>query len=213
MKTLEKYATLSYTIDGLGVLSARVRAIHQQFRVNERIKAREVRVIADAGENLGVLPVPEALALAKERDLDLVEVDPHGTPPVCRVLDYGKWKYKQSKKERDAHKHQKGLLLREVRMRPHISEHDLERKVRLAERLLREGDKVKVTVRFRGREMAHPETGQALLERFCGQLKDLAAVDRGANMQGRFLTAILAPTNKKPSKAVKEAPEQPVDQA
>ncbi len=94
-------------------------------------------------------------------------------------------------------------------MRPHISDHDLERKVRLAERLLREGDKVKVTVRFRGREMAHPETGQALLQRFCGQLEDLAAVDRGANMQGRFLTAILAPTNKKVPKAVKEAGEKP----
>jgi translation initiation factor IF-3 len=97
-------------------------------------------------------------------------------------------------------------------MRPHISDHDLERKVRLAQRLLQEGDKVKVTVRFRGREMAHPETGRALLERFCGQLKDLAAVDRGANMQGRFLTTILAPTNKKASKVAKEAGEGPVDQ-
>jgi translation initiation factor IF-3 len=97
-------------------------------------------------------------------------------------------------------------------MRPHISEHDLERKVRLAQRLLREGDKVKVTVRFRGREMAHPETGQVLLERFCDQLKDLAAVDRGANMQGRFLTAILAPTNKKAAKVVKEAREESVGQ-
>lgn len=97
-------------------------------------------------------------------------------------------------------------------MRPHISDHDLERKVRLAQRLLQEGDKVKVTVRFRGREMAHPETGRALLERFCGQLKDLAAVDRGANMQGRFLTTILAPTNKKPPKADKETGEEPVDQ-
>ncbi len=103
-------------------------------------------------------------------------------------------------------------MLREVRMRPHIGEHDLERKVRLAQRLLQEGDKVKVTVRFRGREMAHPETGRALLERFCGQLKDLAAVDRGANMQGRFLTTILAPTNKKPPKVVKEAGEEPVGQ-
>jgi translation initiation factor IF-3 len=212
LKSVEKYATLSYTVDGWAVLSARVRAIQQQLRVNERIKAREVRVIADAGENLGVLPVAQALAVAKERDLDLVEVDPHGVPPVCRLLDYGKWKYKQSKKERDAHKHQKGLLLREVRMRPHISEHDLERKVRLAERLLREGDKVKVTVRFRGREMVHPETGQALLERFCGQLKDLAAVDRGANMQGRFLTAILAPSNKAAARVVKEAREERVGQ-
>ena len=152
------------------------------------------------------------MALAKERDLDLVEVDPHVDPPVCRLLDYGKWKYKQSKKEHDSHKHQKGLLLREVRMRPHISDHDLERKVRLAERLLREGDKVKVTIRFRGREMAHPETGHALLDRFCSQLKDMAAVDRAANMQGRFLATILAPTNKKPPKVVKEVGEEPVVQ-
>lgn len=161
---------------------------------------------------MGVLPSSQALALAKERDLDLVEVDPHADPPVCRLLDYGKWKYRQSKKDRDSHKHQKGLLLREVRMRPHISEHDLERKVRLAERLLREGDKVKVTVRFRGREMAHPETGWALLGRFCAQLKDMAAVDREGNMQGRFLAAILAPTNKKAARAVKEASEEQVGQ-
>lgn len=212
MKTVEKYATLSHTVDGQGVLSARVRVIQQRFRVNEGIKAREVRVIGDAGENLGALPISQALAVAKERDLDLVEVDPHGTPPVCRLLDYGKWKYQQSKKERDAHKHQKGLLLREVRMRPHISDHDLERKVRLAERLLQDGDKVKVTVRFRGREMAHPETGRALLERFCGRLEELAAVDRSANMQGRFLTTILAPTNKKARKAVKETKEEPAGQ-
>lgn len=103
-------------------------------------------------------------------------------------------------------------MLREVRMRPHIGEHDLERKVQVAERLLREGDKVKVTVRFRGREMAHPETGRALLERFCGRLKDLAAVDRGTNMQGRFLTTILAPTSKKPPKEVTETREEPVGQ-
>jgi len=161
---------------------------------------------------VGVVPSSQALALAKERDLDLVEVDPHADPPVCRLLDYGKWKYKQSKKEHDSHKHQKGLLLREVRMRPHIGEHDLERKVRLAERLLREGDKVKVTVRFRGREMAHPETGRALLDRFCAQLKDMAAVDRAANMQGRFLATILAPTNKKAPKVVKEVGEERVGQ-
>ncbi|MGQ9572342.1 MAG: translation initiation factor IF-3 [Dehalococcoidia bacterium] len=189
-----------------------VRIIHRQFRVNEGIKAREVRVIGDDGANLGVLATPQALALAKERDLDLVEVDPHAVPPVCRILDYGKLKYKQSKKERDAHKHQKGLLLREVRMRPHISEHDLERKVRLAERLLREGDKVKVTVRFRGREMVHPETGQALLERFCGQLRDLAAVDKMPSMQGRFLSAILAPASKKPAKAPVEDEKERVGQ-
>src|SRR4030067_153345 len=100
---------------------------------------------------------PRALAAAKERDLDLVEVDPHGSPPVCRLLDFGTWRYQQAKKEREGRKHQKGLMVHEVRMRPHISGHDMERKVRLAERFLREGDRVKVTVMLRGREGARPE--------------------------------------------------------
>jgi len=158
------------------------------------------------------LLLPEALAVAKERDLDLVEVDPHGNPPVCRVLDYGKWKFAQAKKDRDARKHQKGLVTHEVRMRPHISDHDMERKVRLAERLLGEGDKVKVTVMFRGREMAHPETGRALLERVCGLLKERAAIDTPANMQGRFLSAILSPTNKRAVKVGQETRERSIAQ-
>lgn len=148
------------------------------------------------------MSLPEALSLARERDLDLVEVDPHSDPPVCRLLDYGKWKYEQSKKDRGARKHQKGAMVHEVRMRPHISDHDMERKVRLAERLLREGDKVKVTVMFRGREMAHPETGRHLLERVCDQLDQLSAVEKPPSMQGRFLSTVLAPAHKKAPGAV-----------
>jgi translation initiation factor IF-3 len=142
-----------------------------------------------------------------------VEVDPHGSPPVCRILDYGKWKFEQAKKDRDSRKHQKGLVIHEVRMRPHISDHDMERKVRLAERLLGGGDKVKVTVMFRGREMAHPETGRALLERVCSLLKEMAAIDAPANMQGRFLSTILSPTNKKPVKVTQEAREESIAQS
>jgi len=145
-----------------------------------------------------VLPIAQALTVAKERDLDLVEVDPHGSPPVCRLLDFGTWKYQQAKKEREGRKHQKGLMVHEVRMRPHISEHDMERKVRLAERFLREGDRVKVTVMYRGREMEY--------------LKEVAAIDRQANMEGRFLSIILAPTNKKVPKAAQVTGEQQVAQ-
>jgi translation initiation factor IF-3 len=159
-----------------------------------------------------VLPIAQALTVAKERDLDLVEVDPHGSPPVCRLLDFGTWRYQQAKKEREGRKHQKGLMVHEVRMRPHISEHDMERKVRLAERFLREGDRVKVTVMFRGREMAHPETGRAVLDRVLEHLRDLSAIDRPANMEGRFLSAILAPTNKKMPKPARVTGEQQVVQ-
>jgi translation initiation factor IF-3 len=150
----------------------------------------------------------QALTAAKERDLDLVEVDPHGSPPVCRLLDFGTWRYQQAKKEREGRKHQKGLMVHEVRMRPHIGEHDMERKVRLAERFLREGDRVKVTVMYRGREMAHLETGRAVLDRVLEHLKEVAAIDRQANMEGRFLSIILAPTNKKVLKPAQIAGEQ-----
>ena len=159
-----------------------------------------------------MLPIAQALTVAKERDLDLVEVDPHGSPPVCRLLDFGTWKYQQAKKEREGRKHQKGLMVHEVRMRPHISEHDMERKVRLAERFLREGDRVKVTVMYRGREMAHLETGRAILGRVLEYLKEVAAIDRQANMEGRFLSIILAPTNKKVPKAAQVTGEQQVAQ-
>jgi translation initiation factor IF-3 len=155
-----------------------------------------------------VLPMAQALTVAKERDLDLVEVDPHGSPPVCRLLDFGTWRYQQAKKEREGRKHQKGLMVHEVRMRPHIGEHDMERKVRLAERFLREGDRVKVTVMYRGREMAHLETGRAVLDRVLEHLKEVAAIDRQANMEGRFLSIILAPTNKKVLKPAQIAGEQ-----
>ncbi len=146
---------------------------------------------------MGLMSLPDALTLAREGDLDLVEVDPHSDPPVCRLLDYGKWKYEQAKKERGTRKHQKGAMVHEVRMRPHISDHDMERKVRLAERLLGEGDKVKVTVMFRGREMAHPETGRNLLERVCERLDRLSAIEKPPSMQGRFLSTVLAPAHKK----------------
>lgn len=142
---------------------------------------------------MGVIPLPDALTMARDSGLDLVEVDPNGSPPVCRVLDYGKWKYQQAKKERDARKHQRGAMIHEVRMRPRIGQHDMDLKVRIAERLLGEGDKVRVSVMFRGREMTHIEIGQEVLGRALERLKEVATIERPPAMEGRFLSVILTP--------------------
>ena len=137
---------------------------------------------------------------AREAGLDLVEVDANGNPPVCRLLDYGKWKYEQAKKERDARKHQRGTMVHEVRLRPRTGQHDIDLKVRTVERLLAEGDKVKLSVMFRGREMSHPEVGQEVLDRALGRLGEAASVEKPPGMEGRFLSVILTPTVKKPTK-------------
>jgi translation initiation factor IF-3 len=136
----------------------------------------------------------------------LVEVDPNGSPPVCRVLDYGKYKYQQAKRERDARKHQKGGMLHEVRMRPRIGQADMDRKVALVDRLLAEGDKVKLAVMFRGREMTHPEVGREVLNRALEALGETAVVEKPPSMEGRFLTVILTP-------GVKKAPTPKADRA
>lgn len=139
----------------------------------------------------------QAMNIARESGLDLVEVDPNGSPPVCRILDYGKWKYQQAKKDRDARKHHKGGMIHEVRMRPRIGRADMERKVSLVERLLAEGDKVKVAVMFRGREMSHPEIGRQILEQALKSLTEVAVMERPPSMEGRFLNVILTPSVKK----------------
>lgn len=156
------------------------------------------------------MPLPDALSTAREAGLDLVEVDPNGSPPVCRVLDYGKWKYQQAKKERDARKHQRGTMIHEVRMRPRIGQHDMELKVRIAERLLAEGDKVKLSVRFRGREMSHPEIGEEVLARALEQLKEAALPEKRPSMEGRALTVILTPTARKAAKPEEREVEEAV---
>jgi translation initiation factor IF-3 len=154
---------------------------------------REVLLIDDEGQKLGVLPTYQALEMARERDLDLVEVAPNANPPVCRILDYGKFKYEQAKKEREAHKHQKQSQLREVRFRPKIGQHDIDVKARVARQLLQEGDKVKMSVMFRGREITHPEIGRDLLLRVAEGLQDIAIVERQPAMEGRFMNMYLAP--------------------
>ncbi|MGE0058784.1 MAG: translation initiation factor IF-3 [Dehalococcoidia bacterium] len=154
-------------------------------------------LIGADGERVGILPIFQALEMARENDLDLVEVAPNSQPPVCRLLDYGKFKYEQAKKERESRKQQHASVLREIRMRPKIDVHDLEMKAKNAEKFLKSGDKVKVTVMFRGREMVHPEIGRALLERVQNQLKDVSVIEKPANMEGRFLSTILAPGHAK----------------
>jgi translation initiation factor IF-3 len=139
------------------------------------------------------MPLYKAREVAKERGYDIVEVAPQVNPPVCRLIDYGKFKYEQTKKEREARKKQKSIFLREVRMRPKIGEHDIEFKTRIVHKLIDEGDKVKVSILFRGREITHPELGQALLERVAADLEGKAVVERPPTMDGRRMIMILAP--------------------
>ena len=172
------------------------RAIPKDLRVNERIRAKEVRLIDENGQQLGVVSLSEALQIARERNTDLVEVAPTAVPPVCRLLDYGKFKYEQTKREREARRHQKVVLLKEIRLRPKIDEHDIGFKMRMAQRFLQEGSKVKFTVIFRGREVTHPQLGRQVLEKVTSQLRDVATVEKPLAMEGRNLTLILAPLGK-----------------
>lgn len=180
--------------------------IVREVRTNEGIRAREVLVIGEKGERLGVLSLPEALAAARERDLDLVEVAPGAVPPVCRLLDYGKYKYEQAKRERGAGRQQHHGELREVRFKVKIGEADMNLKVRRAERFLRGGDKVKLSVMFRGRENAHPEIGQALLLRVQEQLQEVAVVEKPPTMEGRFMNMILGPVAARQQRQQQEPP-------
>jgi translation initiation factor IF-3 len=191
-----------------------VSPITKEFRINERIRTPQVRVIDENNAQLGVIPMYQALNLARERGLDLVEVAPTAVPPVCRILDYGKFKYEQSKKEREARKHQHNVLLREIRMRPKIDDHDIDFKTRTVEKLLKDGDKVKVTIMFRGRELTHPQIGRGLLERVYEKVKDIAAVEKPASLEGRNMTMILTPGAAKPAKEQRPpAPRPPAQPA
>ena len=164
------------------------------------IKVKEVRVIGDSGEQLGVMPTAEALKLAEEHDTDLVEVAPTADPPVCRLLDFGKFKYEQAKKEKEAHKRQATISLRQVRMRPKTGAHDLAFKTALIGKLIDKGNKVKVLILFRGREIAHPQLGKELLDKVAEALTERATIERAAAMEGRSMTMILAPQSLKKKK-------------
>ena len=162
-------------------------------RINERIRVPEVRLIGDDGQQIGVLKRDDALEYARERDLDLVEVAPEAKPPVCRVLDYSKYKYEQEQKAKAARKHQQQINVREIKLRPKIADHDYETKKGHVERFLRQQDKVKVTIMFRGREQAYPERGRALLQRLFSDLGEIAVIEQEPEQEGRNMHMILAP--------------------
>ena len=162
-------------------------------RINERIDAPEVRLIGADGEQIGILSRDDALARAREQDLDLVEVAGQANPPVCRLLDYSKYKYEQEQRAKAARKHQQQINVREIKLRPKIADHDYETKRGHVERFLRQHDKVKVTIMFRGREQAYPERGRALLDRLFTDVEELATIEQEPEQEGRNMTMLLAP--------------------
>lgn len=163
------------------------------MNINQAIRAREVRVVGANSEQLGILPLSEALSLAEGQHLDLVEVSPTAVPPVCRIMDYGKFKYQQSKKLQEARKKQIQIQLKEIKLRPKTDEHDLLFKIKHARRFIEEGNKAKVTVIFRGREITHMELGQQALDRFVTELQDISNVEVRPKMEGRSMFIIIAP--------------------
>lgn len=161
--------------------------------MNEKIRAKEIRLIDENGEQLGIMSPRDALRIAYERNLDLVEVSALAKPPVCRLIDYGKYKYEQAKREREAKKKQRIIDVKEVRMTPNIEGHDFQVKVRSAQKFLLDGDKVKASVRFRGREIVHADIGKALLEDLASELKDIGIVEKAPRMEGKMMIMVLAP--------------------
>lgn len=177
-------------------------ADNKNLRINEQIRVREVRLIDDKGEQRGIVPTLEALKIAREAGVDLVEVAPQSSPPVCKLLDYGKFKFEQEKKIKESRKNQKIVKIKEVRMQPKIDDHDLEFKSKHVREFLEEGNKVKVTIRFRGRELAHTEIGEEVLKNVLAQIEGAYVMEKLPAMEGRFMSMILAPKAvKKPVEA------------
>ncbi len=166
--------------------------------MNDRIRAPEVRLIGAEGENLGVVPPRQAHAMAQEAGLDLVEISPNAKPPVCKIMDFGKFKYEQQKRESEARKKQKTIEIKEVKFRPNTDTHDYDVKMRNVVKFLENGDKVKVTLRFRGREMAHQYLGRELLERVAEDVKELGKVENMPKMEGRQMVMMIGAINRKP---------------
>ena len=173
-----------------------VAAINEKLRVNRQIRISPVRVISPDGEQVGIIPIERAMEIAEEQGLDLVEVAPMARPPVCRIMDYGKFKYEEQRQAREARKRQHHVQIKEVKMRPGIEDHDFEFKTRHARRFLEEGNKVKLTMMFRGRQMAHPEFGRQVLDRVSTMLQDVSKVEQFPQMEGRSMVMVLAPTAK-----------------
>jgi translation initiation factor IF-3 len=182
--------------------------ISRDLRVNQMIRIPQVRVIDEEGNQLGVMPTPQALEMAQERGLDLVEVAPMAAPPVTRFLDFGQYKYELTKREKEAKRRQRSVTFKEVRLSPKIGMGDFETKVHRAVEFLSDGDRIKVTVRFRGRELTHPELGRRMLERFADQVKDHGVLERAPVLEGKSMFVTLASTHKpKNDQAPSAAPE------
>lgn len=160
--------------------------------INEQIRDKEVRVIGEDGEQLGIMSAKDAMKLAREAELDLVKIAPTAKPPVCKIVDYGKYRYEQMRKENEAKKKQKTIDIKEVRFSPNIDTNDLNTKINQARKFLSKGDKVKVSIRFRGRELAHTEIGIDILNNFAAQLEDVAVVEKPAKVEGRSMVMFLA---------------------
>lgn len=165
----------------------------QDLMINEEIRDREVRLVGENGEQLGVMPSKAALELAIEKNLDLVKIAPKAEPPVCKIMDYGKYKFEASKREKEARKNQKIVSLKEVRLSPNIDDHDFYTKAKNAIKFLKEGNKVKVTVRFRGREVHHAKLGENILLRFGEECSEVGTMDKRPKLEGRNMTMILSP--------------------
>lgn len=169
----------------------------QELQINEQIRDKELRVIDADGTQLGIMSLRQALEIAEQKNLDLVKIAPQANPPVCKIIDYGKYRFEQTKREKEARKNQRVVEIKEVRLSLNIDTHDFETKRNHALRFISEGNKVKVSIRFRGREMGHPELGQEIMQRFAGAMSEVANVEKPAKLEGRTMLMFLAP---KPAK-------------
>ena len=172
-------------------------AVHQ---INEEITDKEIRLIGNEGEQLGIMSAEEALRIATEQDLDLVKIAPGSNPPVCKIMDYGKYRFEQTKKEKDAKKNQRVIEIKEIRMSPGIGDNDFNTKLKNGQKFLNDGNRVKVSVRFRGREMAHTDIGEVLLRNFAEKCADIANLDKAPKLEGRNMSMFLSPKPQAPAK-------------
>ena len=179
--------------------------VNNETRINDRIRAREVRLVDPEGRQLGIKPLPEALHIARELDLDLVEVAPMANPPVCKILDYGKWRYEAAQRDKESRRKTSNIQIKEMKYRPKIGPGDFDTKTRRVARFLADGHKVKITIMFRGREVAHPELGKAILDRIADDVGSLAKIEAAPKLDGRNMVMVLAPDKRAQAAATKAA--------
>ncbi|NLA77173.1 MAG: translation initiation factor IF-3 [Clostridiales bacterium] len=169
----------------------------KEMQINEEIRDKELRVVSESGEQLGMMSSKDALKLAANQNLDLVKIAPQATPPVCKIMDYGKYRFEQAKREKEARKNQKIVEIKEIRLSLNIDTHDFDTKANHAKKFLSDGDKVKVSIRFRGREMAHAENGKGTMQRFAEACEEFGTVEKAAKLEGRSMLMFIAPKNAK----------------